>query len=104
MARVALIGHSKPKTSKVRARISKTLSDHAVANTWWSPSSLLAWLNEKYYAEDIQPRLIGVRVREIAEALKVSQPYAALVRSGRRRPHARDWEVLARLVGVWTDG
>jgi len=45
---IALFGHSKPKTSRVKARISKTLSDHAVANSWWSPSSLPAWLNEEY--------------------------------------------------------
>ena len=38
MAQVALIGHSKPKTSKVKARISNALSDHAVANSWWSPA------------------------------------------------------------------
>jgi CRISPR-associated endonuclease Cas1 len=100
MARVALIGHSKPKTSKVRGRISKTLSDHAVANSWWSPSSLPVWLNEDYYVKEIQPRLSLIRVREIAEALKISQPYAAFVRSGRRRPHPRHWQTLAQLAGI----
>jgi hypothetical protein len=49
MALVALIGHSKLKTSKVKARISKTLSDHAVANSWWSPSSLPEWLTEEFW-------------------------------------------------------
>ena len=82
MAQVALIGHSKPKTSKVKAHISKTLSDHAVANTWWSPSSLPAWLNQEFYVQKIQPQLKTVKVREIAEALRVSQPYAAFIRSG----------------------
>ena len=100
MAQVALIGHSKPKTSNVKARISRTLSDHAVANSWWSPSSLPAWLNEEYYVQKIQPRLSAVKVREIAGALKVSKPYAAFIRAGRRRPRPRHWEALARLVGV----
>ncbi len=98
MARVALIGHSKPKTSKVKARISKTLSDHAVANSWWSPSGLPAWLNEEFYVQKIQPQLKTVRVREIAQAMQVSQPYAALIRSGRRRPHPRHWQILAKMI------
>lgn len=100
MAQAALIGHSKLKTSKVKARISRTLSDHAVANSWWSPSSLPAWLNEEFYIQKIQPQLRALKVREIAEALKVSQPYAAFIRSGRRRPHPRHWEELATLVGL----
>ena len=98
MAQVALISHSKPKTARAKARISKTLSDHAVANSWWSPSSLPAWLNEEYYVQRIQPKLKTVKVREIAQAMKVSQPYAAFIRSGRRRPHPRHWDALAKLV------
>jgi CRISPR-associated endonuclease Cas1 len=102
MARVALIGHAKPKTLNERARISKRLSDHAVANSWWSPSSLPSWLNEEYYVQKIQPELKMIKVRQIAEALKVSQPYAAFIRSGRRRPHQRHWEKLARLAGSFS--
>ena len=103
MAQVALIGHSKPKTSRAKARISKTLSDHAVANSWWSPSSLPAWLNKEFYVQKIQPQLRMVKVREIAEAMRVFQPYAAFIRSGRRRPHPRHWQALARLAGVCSD-
>src|ERR1700747_1247517 len=98
MSRAALIVHSKPKTSKVKARISKSLSDHAVANSWWSPSSLPAWLNEEFYVQKIQPHLRTLKVREIAQAMRVSQPYAAFIRAGRRRPHPRHWQSLARLV------
>jgi hypothetical protein len=72
MAQVALIGHSKPKTSKVKAHISKTLSDHAVANSWWSPSSLPAWLNQEFYVQKIQPQLKTVKVREIAPCKSLS--------------------------------
>jgi len=104
MAQVALIGHAQPRTKRVKARISKALSDHAVANTWWSPSSLPAWLNEEYYLQRIQPQLKTAKVREISEALHVSKPYAALVRAGRRRPHPRHWEALAQLVGASAEG
>jgi hypothetical protein len=77
-----------------------SLSDHAVANTWWDPKSLPSWLTEEYYVQKIQPLLRGKKVREIAELMQVSQPYAAFIRSGRRRPHPRHWQALAELVGI----
>ena len=100
MARAALIGHAQPKSRGVKARISTKLSDHAVANSWWSPAEQPAWLTERVYAEEIQPRLTSLKVREIAEALQVSQPYAAQIRAGRRRPHPRHWQALAGLLGI----
>jgi len=100
MAHVALLHHTKPKSKKTKARISKVLSDHAVANTWWDPSSLPSWLTMQYYDAKIQPRLRTKKIREIAEAMQVSTPYAAFVRSGRRRPHPRHWRVLARLANI----
>ena len=103
MAQVALLGHTKPKSKRTKASISKTLSDHAVANTWWDPSSLPSWLTEQCYVQEIQPQLRTIKVREISEAMQVSKPYAALVRAGRRRPHPRHWGILAKLVGALPD-
>jgi CRISPR-associated endonuclease Cas1 len=100
MAQVALIGHSRPKTQRVKNRMSKKISDHAVANTWWDPKNLPSWLTEEFYVQKIQPLLRGNKVREIAEVMHVSQPYAAFIRSGRRRPHPRHWLALANQVGV----
>ena len=100
MAQVALIGHSRPKTQRVKDRISKRISNHAVANTWWDPKSLPSWLTEDCYVKRIQALLRAKKVREIAEAMQVSQPYAAFVRAGRRRPHPRHWQALARLTNV----
>jgi len=99
MVQVALMGHAKPKSKKTKAHISKTLSDHAVANSWWDPSSLPSWLNEECYVRKIQPQLRTIKVREISEAMHVSKPYAAHVRAARRRPHPRHWSTLANLVG-----
>jgi hypothetical protein len=100
MAQVALLGHMRPKSKKAKARLSKTISDHAVANTWWDSSSLPSWLTEQCYVQKIQPKLRVIKVREIAEALHVSEPYAAQVRAGRRRPHPRHWQALATLLDV----
>jgi CRISPR-associated endonuclease Cas1 len=102
MAQVALVGHSRPKTQRVKDRISKHISDHAVANTWWEPKSLPSWLTQDCYVQQIQPRLRTIKVRDISEAMHVSKPYAALVRAGRRRPHRRHWLVLAELAGIHT--
>jgi hypothetical protein len=85
MPKVALLGHARPKSKKTKAHISKTLSDHAVANTWWEPSSLPSWLTEQCYVEQIQPLLKGKKVRAIAEVMRVSKPYAAFVRADAAR-------------------
>ena len=99
MAQVALIAHMKPKSKKAKERIARTISNHAVANTWWDPSSLPSWLTEDCYVQRIQPLLRSKKIREIAELMKVSKPYAALIRAG-RRPHPRHWQALAKLVGI----
>ena len=103
MARAALIRHAIPQTPKVKARISRTLSDHAAAISWWSPASLPTWLTEECYLQEIQPRLKTIKVREISQALQVSKPYAALIRAGRRRPHPRHWQKLAKICGLSGD-
>lgn len=41
-----------------------------------------------------------VSAREVCEGHK---PYAAFVRSGRRRPHSSHWQALPLLVGVSPD-
>jgi hypothetical protein len=100
LSRAALVGSATRESARAKARRSKALSDHAVAISWWSPCNLPAWLTEEFYLREIQPKLRTVKVREIAEALQLSYQYAAFIRAGRRRPHPRHWEVLAKLVGV----
>jgi len=103
MAQVALIGHATPKTGVKKAQTSKKISKHAVAITWWSPSSLPPWLNHDFFVEKIRPRIRVLKARLIAEALGVSKAYAAQVRSGRCRPHPRHWSALAKLAGIQAD-
>jgi CRISPR-associated endonuclease Cas1 len=100
MTRAALAGHAKPRTAQTKARMSKALSDHAVAISWWSSSNLPAWLTEEFYLREIQPKLQTLKVREIAAALQLSYQYAALIRAGRCRPHPRHWQALTDVVGL----
>jgi predicted transcriptional regulator len=39
-------------------------------------------------------------VKQLAETLGVSKPYAAQIRSGKTNPHPRHWQKMAELVGV----
>ena len=77
-----------------------TMRKHEAARRAWKPSDLPEWLNEKVYREKIQPKLATVTIRSIMEALQVSKPYAADIRSGKRVPHPRHWETLAKLVDI----
>jgi len=64
------------------------LSDHAVANTWWEPSSLPNWLTEQCYVQRIQPLLRGKKIREIAQAMQVSRSPNLMPRSSGRADDA----------------
>ena len=59
-----------------------------------------AWLTNAFHIAKVQPKLMSIKVREIAQAIRASHPYAALVRSGRQLPHVRHWEVLAKLASL----
>jgi CRISPR-associated endonuclease Cas1 len=55
-------------------------------------------LSESTYRNEIQPRLSDVTIPAIMSALNVCESYAADIRRGRRKPHARHWVTLACLV------
>ncbi len=95
-ARLGRIATHAPHAEALRAA-TKRRHDAALRN--WRTSELPDWLNEGTYREKIQPRLAGVTVSAISSALGISKPYATDIRRGRRRPHARHWATLARLVG-----
>jgi CRISPR-associated endonuclease Cas1 len=100
MSDVARLGRAASKTPEARVRVSATQRRQAAARYGWSPSSQPDWLTEGVYTEKVKPLLARASISEIARALDVSYPYAAAIRAGRRRPHARRWAALAELVGV----
>ena len=81
-------------------RRSETQRRHEAAKREWRNSQDANSLSDKFYDQEIQPRLASVTIVRIALALGVSEPYAADIRAGRRRPHPRHWHVLAELEGV----
>ncbi len=100
MLELARRGRIASKSPKARARVAATQRRHAAAWGDWLPSNQPDWLTEKTYATQIKPLLIQNSISKIATTLSVSVPYAANIRLGRRRPHPRHWQLLAKLVGV----
>jgi CRISPR-associated endonuclease Cas1 len=86
--------------SEAEAKRAENRRRHAAALRVWQPSDQPAWLDQEAYLRRIQPRLLSVTVPAIRTALGVSKAYATNIRSGKRLPHPRHWETLARLVGV----
>jgi hypothetical protein len=100
LAKAARIGRIAAQSPKAQARRAATKRRQDVARAGWLASSLPAWLNNETYTNTIQPRLAAITCSAIASALKVSMPYAAALRAGRRRPHPRHWRALAQLTNI----
>ena len=100
MIKLARKGRAAAKSGESRARMSASQKRQRAARRGWLPSSLPAWLTQSSYREMILPRLSGVTVPTLANALNVSEPYAAKVRKGQHVPHPMHWQEMAQLVGV----
>jgi CRISPR-associated endonuclease Cas1 len=84
---------------EARRKHSETHRRHlAERRAWLSVQD--KWPDETTYIRDIQPRLAGVTISLISMTLGVCESYAADIRAGRYRPHARHWKKLAELVKV----
>jgi CRISPR-associated endonuclease Cas1 len=97
---LAKLGRVAAQNPESRKRHSETQRRHEAAKRAWGASPEPAWLTEETYVEKIQPRLATITISAISSALGVSESYAADIRAGRHRPHARHWEILAKLSGV----
>jgi len=97
VARAGRVAAQKPEA---QARRTETQRRNAEEQRRWSPESLPAWLDEKTYLQKIQPLLTSKTNSAVAIALSCSLQYAINVRKGRRIPHPRHWEALAKLVGI----
>jgi hypothetical protein len=91
-----VVGH----TPQAEARRRESKRRHDLEREYWSPSDHPSWLTKHFYTREIQPRLNGATLSQIATAIGVSIPYASDIRRGRRRPHPVHWRVLAKLVHV----
>lgn len=93
-------GRIAAQSAEAQTRRSETQLRHRAASLAWKSSDLPAWLNEKFYLTEIQPRLPRITLSVLSSKLCISIPYAVDIRSARRIPHQRHWQSLAQLVGV----
>ena len=99
MLDIARQGRIASKSPESRARVSATQRRQQSAQWNWNPSNQPDWLTGELYVKEIQPLLRNSSLSKIASSIGVSLMYASDIRRGRRRPHPRHWEALAKLVG-----
>jgi len=100
LTELAKLGRTVAVGPEAQKKRSVTQHRHEAAKRAWRESPNENWNDPKRYDTEIQPRLSMVKIASIALALRVSEPYAADIRAGRRSPHARHWQALAKLVGL----
>ena len=98
--KASILGRLETHKPQAQARRSETQRRQQAARKSWNSENLPDWLDEKFYREQIQPRLAQLHVRVIQFQLSVSEPYALRIRGGVCIPHRRHWEKLAELANV----
>ena len=94
------VGRKAAQRPEFLAKRSDTQRMHKQAIQNWKPGDLPAWLTRDVYVKQVQPALAHVTKSKVRSALGVSEPYSSDIRSGKRVPHPRHWEALAKLVSV----
>jgi CRISPR-associated endonuclease Cas1 len=95
IAAMRTAGHNPTTTPEAQRRRASTASKQrkAVA-AWWDDGSL----DRVDFRRDILPKLQGLPVRVIAEAMGCSGSHGSKVRSGLLVPHKRHWKALLTTV------
>jgi CRISPR-associated endonuclease Cas1 len=100
LLQAAKVGRIAAQSADAAAHRAETLEKQHALRKAWDSSEKPDWLTEKAYRQKIMQRLGKVRVSMIASALAVSLPYATDIRKGKRVPHPRHWQTLAKLAGI----
>jgi CRISPR-associated endonuclease Cas1 len=98
--RASKLGRLETHKPQAQARRSETQRRQQAARKNWKSESLPGWFNEKFYREQIQPKISKIQVRTIQIGLSVSEPYAQRIRGGACIPHPRHWQKLAALANL----
>ena len=98
------LGRKTAQRPESLAKRSATQRMHKQAIKNWKPSDLPVWLTREVYVKRVQPALASIAKSRIRSALGVSEPYSSAIQAGKRVPHPRHWQALARLAGVSQTG
>jgi hypothetical protein len=95
----ARVGRIAAQGAKAQARRAETQRLNALAQTAWRGAPKQnKFISEETYRTEIQPALSGLGRSTIAAALGVSKGYASDVRRGKRIPHPRHWQTIAKVL------
>ncbi len=101
MIETARQGRLTCQSAEAQAKRASTQRRQAIERSSWDSSRQPTWLSADVYKRELFPRLRQVTVAAIASALSVSEVYASNIRSGKRKPHPRHWQALAKLSGIF---
>jgi len=99
MLRAARIGRLTANGPEAQAKRTTKARTNALAQHSWKESDQPAWLTPEFFVGKIQPLLTSVSMSAIRSVLSVSKWYASKIRQG-YRPHPRQWQALAEVVGI----
>jgi CRISPR-associated endonuclease Cas1 len=97
------VGRRKAQHPESLAKRSAKQRQHKQAIQNWKPSDQPVWLTRDVYVKQVQPALASVAKPRIRSAIGISEPYSSDIQAGKRIPHPRHWQELARLVGASPD-
>jgi ribosome-binding protein aMBF1 (putative translation factor) len=100
LIKAAELGRVVSHSGQAEEQRASTQRRHSAGKASWQESDLPTWLNKDFYIREIQPKLKGITLSTLASKLGISLAYAVDIRSGRRVPHPRHWQTLARLVHI----
>jgi hypothetical protein len=95
IARLRAAGHDPTATPEAQSRRAATASQQRKAVAAWRDDGSLDAVD---FRRDILPKLQGVPVRVIAEAMGATLSHGSKVRCGHTVPHKRHWDGLLALV------
>ena len=88
------------QTPQAQARRAETAKLERRSRREWSPDSLPHGFDRTRYLDDVLPKLTTLgSVVVLATELGVSKSYARDIRDGKRIPHPRHWQALAKMAG-----
>jgi hypothetical protein len=88
----------------IRGRRGATIAARKRALSEWDKANPGAVYDPELFRREIWPRLAGVKLSEIVEAIGCSKASASDVRRGRWAPHVSTRPAVAELVGVEVSG
>ncbi|MGH9091071.1 MAG: hypothetical protein ACRDZR_06805 [Acidimicrobiales bacterium] len=92
------IEHDPAESPEVRSRRGAAIAARKRALREWSDAHPGVAYDPELFRRDIWPKLVGVKLSEIVEAIDCSKASASDIRRGKRTPHVSTWASLGEIA------